>query len=388
MDGDWLCLEVRGEEGKMILVSKQFYIFGAHSRSQTLAMYLTTLFPGTKVIAFLIDNEEDNPRDVDGVPVVHIKNSCKLDVSLPVFLGTKGVSHKSIMANLEAIGFSEIIPVTQEMDLELRNAFIPMYYRQHKWTFQKLESADNYGKSTPLGNSVHHGISERLCIYVAKSFHDKPLKEKVELREYERGIQVGTALSEERLTDCRFFDNIGDHISMRNRQFCELTALYWIWKNSKETIVGLEHYRRHFLLKENWHFTMMENGVDVILPVPLYVNPSLAENYCQRHEVQTWKAMIAVLKEQGDMGQEALNFFMTTGCYSPCNMLIAKKEVLDELCQWLFPILFKTVEKIGEIPDSYQNRYPGFLSERLISFFFHYHRERYKVVYEDKNFVE
>ncbi len=84
---------------------------------------------------------------------------------------------------------------------------------------------------------------------------------------------------------------------------------------------------------------------------------------------------------------EAEDFFENNGCYSPCNMLIAKKEVLDELCTWLFPILFKVTDKIGQMADSYQNRYPGFLSERLISYWFYHKRNVLKVVYADKVFL-
>ena len=41
---------------------------------------------------------------------------------------------------------------------------------------------------------------------------------------------------------------------------------------------------------------------------------------------------------------------------------------MDELCSWLFPILFDLAERGGEREDKYQNRYPGFISERLISY--------------------
>ena len=68
--------------------------------------------------------------------------------------------------------------------------------------------------------------------------------------------------------------------------------------------------------------------------------------------------------------------------------MIARKQVFDELCEWLFPIIFYVSEKGGIEEDNYQNRYPGFISERLITYFFEKNREKYKVVYADKNFLE
>ena len=69
-------------------------------------------------------------------------------------------------------------------------------------------------------------------------------------------------------------------------------------------------------------------------------------------------------------------------------MFIMRREVLDERCGWLFPILFAVAGHSGTKDDSYGNRYPGFLSERLISFFFEKNRDRYNMVYSDKNFLD
>ena len=41
-------------------------------------------------------------------------------------------------------------------------------------------------------------------------------------------------------------DNTGDHISSKNPSYCELTGLYWAWKNLDCEYIGLCHYRRYF----------------------------------------------------------------------------------------------------------------------------------------------
>lgn len=44
-------------------------------------------------------------------------------------------------------------------------------------------------------------------------------------------------------------DNTGDSISIMNPRLCELTGIYWAWKNLQADYIGLVHYRRHFTAK-------------------------------------------------------------------------------------------------------------------------------------------
>ena len=65
-----------------------------------------------------------------------------------------------------------------------------------------------------------------------------------------------------------------------------------------------------------------------------------------------------------------------------------KRHVLNDLCSWMFPIIDAVVEHGGEKEDNYMNRYPGFISERLITYFFESKRDKYNIAYANKNFLQ
>ena len=251
-------------------MKQNIYIVGAHSRARTLGVYLTKLYPNIKIAAYLYDNDEPNPGEIDGTPVLNFVETTQLQTDYPVYLGTRGVYHGGLTEKLSRMGMKEIIPVTPALDRELRDRFLEIYFAEREREYPKLNAP-----------------GEPACIYIARSVFDQPLRREYKLSESQKEIQVGAALTERRI--CELTDDVGEQISGRNRQFCELTALYWIWKNARQEIVGLEHYRRHFLLGERWLSDMREREIDVILPTPLYVAPSIAGNYRERHVASDWE---------------------------------------------------------------------------------------------------
>ena len=76
-------------------------------------------------------------------------------------------------------------------------------------------------------------------------------------------LQVGAALRKKSsLVPTYARDDTGENISRKNPYYCELTGLYWAWKNCSADYIGLVHYRRHFRTK---HFVLSRNPLDKVL---------------------------------------------------------------------------------------------------------------------------
>ena len=353
--------------------TSQIYIFGAQSRAKTLKGYLQFLCPQIEILSFIVDDMDENETSIDGIPVWMLDSIEKIDSSCDIFIATKGIYHKEIADRLQRKGLQRIIPITAEADNVFRNAYVKKYYKQEHMDFIKI---------TDLSVRCRDAV-----IYTVKSVYDKPLQSEYSCPAYEKEIQVGAALTSQRLSPDILTDCVGENISTKNRQYCELTALYWIWKNSREDVVGLSHYRRHFILPDNWQDIMYTNNIDVILPVPTLVCPSIGENYKERHDPSDWEYLMWYLGKNYPDDYNVVVQVFSGNLYSPCNMFIMRREILDDLCSWMFPIIDAVAEHGGVKEDTYMNRYPGFISERLMTLYFYKNRGRYRIVYADKSFI-
>lgn len=167
-------------------------------------------------------------------------------------------------------------------------------------------------------------------------------------------------------------DNTGDNISAKNANYCELTGIYWLWKNCTEDIVGICHYRRFFIWDEaiitQEKVDELMSEYDIIVPRSSKVRAdNVYEYYAQKHFSKDLDMCRTVIAEKCPAYLDVFDAAMSIPYMNYANMIIAKKEIFDSYCNWLFEILFE-VEKRTDISeyDSYQARIYGFLSERLM----------------------
>ena len=175
-------------------------------------------------------------------------------------------------------------------------------------------------------------------------------------------------------------DDHGENISSKNPNYCELTGLYWIWKNSIDPYKGLVHYRRYFgrgsfLGKKKTIYSydalvkLLKDGHDIILPKKEFFLQSAKEEIlisCCTPDIFE-KLQQCVKKIYPEYMDSFENFFNQNKC-SLFNMMFCKAEYFDQYCNWLFDILFELEGKIDLVAlNNYQKRIFGFLSERLLN---------------------
>ncbi len=183
-------------------------------------------------------------------------------------------------------------------------------------------------------------------------------------------LQVGAANS----TDLPYTkDNTGDHISEKNPHFCELTGLYWIWKNTQDAYKGLVHYRRYFMqggqvLSEQAIERLLADS-DILLPPREILRESAWKEFSLHSGHERDLVLLRQAVEAVDAAYlPSFDRVMAGNRLHLFNMLIARREVFDAYCEWLFAVLFeleKQVDMTGYTP--YEQRLYGFLSERLLN---------------------
>lgn len=191
-------------------------------------------------------------------------------------------------------------------------------------------------------------------------------------------------------------DDTGDNISAKNPHYCELTAIYWAWKNLVADYVGLVHYRRYFTRREARDVEARKNEIltaaeweGILADFPIVV-PKKRRYYietnrshynhahhpdgldCAEHYIRVaWPEYLPAFERV--MNRTGAHMF---------NMFVMRKDLFDDYCTWLFEILAAVETRVDLTGwDAYESRIYGFVSELLLDVWL----EKNGIAYREQN---
>ena len=134
-------------------------------------------------------------------------------------------------------------------------------------------------------------------------------------------------------------DNVADNISEKNKSFCELTGIYWVWKNQKSNIVGFDHYRRYFVNKDSNTLLLSDDiekilkEYDAILPQKepdAFLGKTAAQYFGDRHDPLIWTLCRDVIKEKYPNYVKDFDWYSYQYSGYSYNMIITHQNIMNE----------------------------------------------------------
>ena len=175
-------------------------------------------------------------------------------------------------------------------------------------------------------------------------------------------------------------DDQGINISDKNGGFCELTGIYWAYKNLNVDYWGIVHYRRYFRKKYKYYgnkftFLLDEDDLnrlfskcDIILPKrQRYYIETIYSHYAHTHHKHDLELTRNVLSDLCPDYVKDWDTVMRRRSAHMFNMFIMKREYAQTYCDWLFPILFELEKRVDlSLYDAFHSRLFGRISEFLL----------------------
>lgn len=193
-------------------------------------------------------------------------------------------------------------------------------------------------------------------------------------------------------------DDMGDNISVKNPNYCELTAMYWAWKNLKDVdYIGLCHYRRYFNFRpkcfsfcelmqitfdefedieavNNKQIKKMIGKYDVILPSSFLSKAVIESHVWNENFIDFCILEKVILKHYPEYESSLKYVFYHKQSVPQKNMFIMRKELFDNYCEWMFDILFEVERHVKLSSYAYYRRVFAFMGEILLPLYC-YHNE-------------
>ena len=192
-------------------------------------------------------------------------------------------------------------------------------------------------------------------------------------------------------------DSTKDNISKKNPYFCELTGLYWAYKNLDNDYIGLFHYRRYLTLSdripkdkdEKFKCVLKYNEAesllketDIILPKKRkYYIENLYDHYKHTMYVEPLDETRKIIEKKYSKYLNEFDKLKVRRSAHMFNMFIMKKDILDDYCEFLFGVLFELEKRMKDVKyDSFHSRFYGRISELLLDVYLNTNNLSYKEI--------
>lgn len=200
-------------------------------------------------------------------------------------------------------------------------------------------------------------------------------------------LHVGAKNSKSTIPGYERDDNGDDNISEKNPQYCELTGLYWAWKNLNADFIGLVHYRRYFgspknskaedvfdrVLKRDELEEILKSSSIVVPAKRKYYIETLHSHYSHTHYEEQLTKTKSIIEKKYPEYLDSYERVMSQTSGHMFNMMIMRRDILSRYCKWLFDILGELENELKDNRlDPYQGRYVGRIGEIIFNVWLDY----------------
>jgi hypothetical protein len=348
-----MLIDVIREHSNFAIYGAQVVAYGAYTA-------LRALYNRTPE-CFVVSASEDNPAKIEDIEVRTL-DTCGLDAeNTLVLIAVTELFQDEIAATLRSRGYVHTFRLTQHEEHLLMSAYYANIGR-----FPLAQKSPNCGSG---GNGV-------FSLYEVRHHFDKPLRNHPGLEPWEVPIQAGAEPAGIRI--CEQLDNDGDNISNKNKQYCEASAMYKVWKSASTAWVGIEHYRRHLLVTPD----MLSNDIDVILPLPYICYPNTTAQFRRFVGEEIVNALHKSLKELYRDEYETYARCLNGKYHCAYNLIVARKEVFGKFCEWAFNTT-NHIETFA-LQSVAETRALAYVMEQLTSIYFIANRDKLTIVHAEK----
>lgn len=206
-------------------------------------------------------------------------------------------------------------------------------------------------------------------------------------------IQCGSALVDGVVEICSDCD--GENISEKNREYCELTAHYYAWKNISADYYGFCHDRRFFcasdsrrpylvrgtlsegqqqkLFRDENYWRALIESHDILAPFPEDMGISVREHYCTTHRCpEDLDLFMDILAQKAPALKTSAENYLAQRKQYCRNMFVMKRGLFFEYCEYLFGILEEFDRRRPPHSDAHSDRTDKYLGEIFTGIFLSY----------------